>query len=50
MTKDNRLSRISRDPNICFGKPYIRSYPIWVSLIDPVLDESNDRYALMQAG
>ncbi|MEH2243868.1 DUF433 domain-containing protein [Nostoc sp.] len=27
------LSRISIDPNICFGKPYIRGHRIWVSLI-----------------
>lgn len=33
MTKDNLLSRISSDPNICFGKPCIRNHRIWVSLI-----------------
>lgn len=33
MTKDNLLSRISSDPNICFGKPCIRGHRIWVSLI-----------------
>ncbi|MBN3899468.1 MAG: DUF433 domain-containing protein [Nostoc sp.] len=33
MTKDNLLSRISIDPNICFGKPCIRGHRIWVSLI-----------------
>ena len=27
------LSRISVDPNICFGKPCIRGHRIWVSLI-----------------
>lgn len=27
------LSRISIDPNICFGKPCIRGTRIWVSLI-----------------
>ncbi|OIP67288.1 DUF433 domain-containing protein [Planktothrix paucivesiculata] len=27
------LSRISIDPNICFGKPCIRGHRIWVSLI-----------------
>ena len=27
------LSRISVDPNICFGKPCIRDTRIWVSLI-----------------
>jgi len=27
------LSRISSDPNICFGKSCIRGHRIWVSLI-----------------
>ena len=27
------LSRISIDPNICFGKPCIRGTRIWVSLL-----------------
>jgi len=27
------LSRISIDPNVCFGKPCIRGHRIWVSLI-----------------
>ncbi|NJR56283.1 MAG: DUF433 domain-containing protein [Acaryochloris sp. CRU_2_0] len=27
------LSRISIDPNICFGKPCIKGHRIWVSLI-----------------
>ncbi len=36
MTKKELLSRISIDPNICFGKPCIRGHRIWVSLIlDP---------------
>jgi len=33
MTGQNLLSRISIDPNICFGKPCIRGHRIWVSLI-----------------
>lgn len=33
MNKENLLSRISIDPNICFGKPCIRGHRIWVSLI-----------------
>ncbi len=33
MTKDELLSRISIDSNICFGKPCIRGHRIWVSLI-----------------
>jgi len=33
MSKVDLLSRISIDPNICFGKPCIRGHRIWVSLI-----------------
>jgi len=33
MSKTDLLSRISIDPNICFGKPCIRGHRIWVSLI-----------------
>jgi uncharacterized protein (DUF433 family) len=33
MTKKELLSRISIDPNFCFGKPCIRGHRIWVSLI-----------------
>lgn len=33
MARDDLLSRISIDPNICFGKPCIRGHRIWVSLI-----------------
>jgi len=33
MTRDELLSRISINPNICFGKPFIRGHRIWVSLI-----------------
>ncbi|MBW8878254.1 MAG: DUF433 domain-containing protein [Acidobacteria bacterium] len=33
MTREDLLSRISIDPNICFGKPCIRGHRIWVSLI-----------------
>lgn len=31
--KDELLSRISIDPNVCFGKPCIKGHRIWVSLI-----------------
>ncbi|MGB3508697.1 MAG: DUF433 domain-containing protein [Microcoleaceae cyanobacterium] len=33
MTRENLLSRISIDPNICHGKPCIKGHRIWVSLI-----------------
>jgi len=33
MTRDELLSRITINPNVCFGKPCIRGHRIWVSLI-----------------
>ncbi|MEM9117947.1 MAG: DUF433 domain-containing protein [Cyanobacteria bacterium P01_F01_bin.56] len=33
MTREELLSRISIDSNICFGKPCLRGHRIWVSLI-----------------
>ena len=33
MTREELLSRITIDPNVCFGKPCIRGHRIWVSLI-----------------
>ena len=33
MAKQELLSRISINPNVCFGKPCIRGTRIWVSLI-----------------
>ena len=33
MTREELLSRISVNPNICFGKPCVRAHRIWVSLI-----------------
>ena len=33
MARDEILSRISIDPNVCFGKPCIKGHRIWVSLI-----------------
>ena len=33
MNREDLLSRISIDPNICFGKPCIRGHRIWVSLV-----------------
>lgn len=39
MTQNDLLSRISTDPNICFGKPCIRRHRIWVSLVLDYLAE-----------
>jgi uncharacterized protein (DUF433 family) len=33
MKREELLSRISINPNICFGKPCIKGHRIWVSLI-----------------
>ncbi len=33
MSSSQLLSRISIDPNICFGKPCIKGHRIWISLI-----------------
>ena len=39
MPAENLLTRISVDPNVCFGKPCIRGTRIWVSLILDNLSE-----------
>ena len=33
MTRQELLSRITVDPQICFGKPCIRGHRIWVALV-----------------
>jgi uncharacterized protein (DUF433 family) len=33
MTRAELLSRITINPDVCFGKPCIRGHRIWVSLI-----------------
>lgn len=33
MTREELLSRISINPNVCFGKPCIRGHRIWVSMV-----------------
>jgi uncharacterized protein (DUF433 family) len=33
MKQEALLSRISIDPQVCFGKPCIRGHRIWVSLV-----------------
>jgi uncharacterized protein (DUF433 family) len=33
MTREELLSRITINPNVCFGKPCLRGHRIWVSLI-----------------
>ncbi len=48
MTRDELLSRISIDPNICFGKPCIRGHRIWVSLILDLLAEGETYEAILE--
>lgn len=38
-TREELLSRISIDPEICFGKPCIKGHRLWVSLILDLLAE-----------
>jgi uncharacterized protein (DUF433 family) len=33
MTREELLSRITINPDICFGKPTIRGHRLWVSLV-----------------
>ena len=49
MTGQNLLSRISIDPNICFGKPCIRGHRIWVSLILDFLAGGETIESIMEA-
>ena len=37
MNREELLSRITIDPNVCFGKPCILGHRIWVSLILDIL-------------
>lgn len=43
------LKRISIDPNVCFGKPCIRSTRIWVSLIVDNLVDGTSEAELLHA-
>ena len=45
MNRHELLSRISTDPDICFGRPCIREHRIWVSL---VLDLLADGWTVQQ--
>ncbi len=48
MTREQLLSRISIDPNICFGKPCIRGHRIWVSLILDFLASGSTREEILE--
>ena len=49
MSREELLSRISVDPNVCFGKPCIRGTRIWVSLILENLAEGVSEQDLLAA-
>ena len=48
MNQNPLLSRISADPNVCFGNPCIRGTRIWVSLILENLAEGTSQTELMK--
>lgn len=48
MDKQVLLSRISIDPNVCFGKPRIRGTRIWVSLVLDLLATGSSREELLE--
>ena len=48
MNQNPLLSRISADPNVCFGKPCIRGTRIWVSLILENLAEGTSQTELLK--
>jgi uncharacterized protein (DUF433 family) len=49
MKREELLSRISVDPNVCFGKACIRGTRIWVSLILENLAEGMSEADLIKA-
>ncbi|MBH8571718.1 DUF433 domain-containing protein [Nostocaceae cyanobacterium CENA369] len=48
MTKTDLLSRISIDPNICFGKPCIKGHRISVALILDLLAGGETMEAILE--
>lgn len=42
------LSRISIDPNVCFGKPCIRGTRIWVSLVLDLLASGETQERILE--
>jgi uncharacterized protein (DUF433 family) len=49
VSTENLLSRISIDPNICFGKPCIKGHRIWVTLILDYLAGGESIEGLLEA-
>lgn len=48
MDRQALLSRISIDPNVCFGKPCIRGTRIWVSLILELLATGSSEHGILE--
>ncbi len=48
MDRSDLLSRISIDPNICFGKPCVRGHRIWVSLILDLLADGSSIQEILE--
>jgi uncharacterized protein (DUF433 family) len=48
MTREELLSRITIDPNVCFGKPCIRGHRLWVSLILDLLASGMTTQEILQ--
>jgi uncharacterized protein (DUF433 family) len=48
MTREQLLSRISINPDICFGKPCIRGHRIWVSLVLGYLTSGMTSHEIMK--
>ena len=48
MKEEALLSRISIDPNVCFGKPCVRGHRVWVSLILDLLAEGGKPEEILQ--
>jgi uncharacterized protein (DUF433 family) len=48
MTSDELLTRISINPQVCFGKPCIKGRRIWVSLVLDLLASGSSVEAVMR--
>jgi uncharacterized protein (DUF433 family) len=48
MTREDLLSRISINPEICFGKPCVKGHRIWVSLVLDFLASGMKPHEIME--
>lgn len=49
MSAADLLSRISIDPDVCFGKPCIKGHRIWVALVLDYLAEGETIEGVLEA-